>query len=224
MPFIGVFTLRGKTKHVFTCSIMHVISLGTLCHTSTALKDLQLKQYSCPFDWIFSCSIDVVAQIIQNNFVDFLDRSHYRHVAEKKCGHVLYHPCMFNHHNPLQNDEDYAYYQRCVQRFRAALCSGDTVTFVITLKSKETSVDDVLRLFHLLCERTHGRARLLALVCVNGLVSQTETLLDEDDVRMIRLHVTSDDAGVRWANPVDETAYRIAITDFKCCVQLSAPA
>jgi hypothetical protein len=193
---------------------MHVISLGTLCHTSTALKELDLKSYSCPFDWIFSRSLDVVAQIIQNDFIDFLDRSHYRHIAENKCGHALYHHSMFNHRNPLQNDEDYAYYERCVQRFRAVLCSGDAVDFVVTLKTEQTPTSDVLSLFHLLCERTHGRARLLVILCVSDTVSKIETLLDKDDVRIIRLHVTADDAGVRWANPVDEAAYRTAITDF----------
>ena len=101
-------------------NIYHVCSLGTLCHTSTLLKNNNLKKCSYPFDWIFS-NYNIVIDCLKTDFKIFLDKSYYIDISHNKCGHSYYGNQMFNHRNPLININDYEYYNRCVDRFNKLL-------------------------------------------------------------------------------------------------------
>ncbi|MGL4759107.1 MAG: DUF1796 family putative cysteine peptidase, partial [Patescibacteria group bacterium] len=91
----------------------HVISLGCACNTSLYLKELGLKTYSLPYDWIFS-NLDMIEHTIEDNFQSFLDRQLMFTRNPKQAGHQYYHDMLFNHRNPKDNQEDYDYYQRCI--------------------------------------------------------------------------------------------------------------
>ncbi|ABQ70344.1 hypothetical protein Swit_3999 [Rhizorhabdus wittichii RW1] len=112
-----------------------VLSIGAQCLTSTMLKAAGLKRYSAPFDWIFS-NLRMVSDCIEDDFAVFLDRRHLkpvpveqRHTADSCfADHDHYRRryglnTMFNHYDPV-SAEGYAYLERCVARFRAALASG----------------------------------------------------------------------------------------------------
>lgn len=101
----------------------YIVSIGTHCHTSSALKDAGLKRFSCPFDWIFA-SPTMVADCLDDDFADLLDSSMYtKHSLETPCkarkraGHAKYGNQTFNHHDPRM-EADYDYFCRCVYRFR----------------------------------------------------------------------------------------------------------
>ena len=84
---------------------------------------------SYPFDWIFS-NLNMVNDCIENDFVDFLDKKQYIDIgSNSKCGHIKYHAGLFNHKNPLKNNEDYFYYERCVNRFRQLIKSQESKFF-----------------------------------------------------------------------------------------------
>jgi hypothetical protein len=114
------------------------LSLGSLCHASMLLKNIGYKKRSYPFDWIFS-NPEMVIECLKDDFKTFLDKSYYIHRHSKQCGHSLYHPHMFNHRNPLKNEEDHLYHTRCVHRFREL--SSQRKCFVVMLVNLTTETD-----------------------------------------------------------------------------------
>ena len=123
-------------------AVRAVFSLGTHCLTSMVLKANGLKQSSGPFDWIFS-SIGAVAHCIEDDFTTFLDPAQHEAIPLEKrtvpdanlCDHRFYRDkhgvhTMFNHRD-ITRPADYAYYERCVARFRAALRSDDRTLLVM---------------------------------------------------------------------------------------------
>ena len=142
-------------------------SLGTLCHSANILKRIGWKHCSFPFDWIFS-SPDTIIHCLDTDFSTFLDRSFFVDEGDDdKCGHTFYYPCgktMFNHKNPLKNEEDYQYYFRCVNRFRALLQQPDHKVFTmmwINMSSENVSrekaniIEQVKRLRSALLRKTN---------------------------------------------------------------------
>ena len=111
--------------------INYTCSLGWLCHSCQILKRNMYKTCSYPFDWIFS-SIYVIIDCLEDNFNIFLDKSYYINISESQCGHSKYSYNMFNHHNPLTNQDHYNYYIRCVQRFKTLLKKPEHKLFLMT--------------------------------------------------------------------------------------------
>lgn len=112
-----------------------VLSIGSQCLTSTLLEVTGLKRNSGPFDWIFS-NLRMASDCIEDDFDTFLDRRYLKLLpAERRhdagmgfADHEYYRrrygiATMFNHHDPTTTD-GYAYFERCVGRFREALTSG----------------------------------------------------------------------------------------------------
>ncbi|MGD7037321.1 DUF1796 family putative cysteine peptidase [Methylotuvimicrobium buryatense] len=108
------------------------ISLGNFCHAAHALKLVEYRAFSGPFDWIFSTPV-VTTHILQDDFRLFLDPEHYEPVPIENritpeanlCEHRFYRErfglrFMFNHHSP-DVAKDFAYFERAVQRFRSAM-------------------------------------------------------------------------------------------------------
>lgn len=103
-----------------------IIPIGHFCHCSNHFKQNNLKLYSLPFDWI-RCDIPAIKHIIENDFKIFMDKNYY--IPKVKfwsdivpCLHTFYskkftETRLFNHHN-LCDDNDYQYFNRCIERFR----------------------------------------------------------------------------------------------------------
>lgn len=135
-------------------------SLGGLCHSAQLLKINGLKKASYPFDWIFS-NIKMVKHCIEDDFKTFLDKSQYSDyttnttLRENQCEHSIYgemvfkgeHKVIFNHHNPLSSETDYAYLERCVDRFRELLKSEEPKTFVMFeyVKNLKLTIQQLLK-------------------------------------------------------------------------------
>jgi hypothetical protein len=117
--------------------IKHTCSLGVLCHASQLLKRNNIKYESYPFDWIFS-NENMIIDCLNDNFEKFLNRDYYISVINNdtnqinfdKCGHSVYHPMLFNHHNP-KNIIDYNYFIRCVVRFNKMIKNDELKLFVM---------------------------------------------------------------------------------------------
>jgi Putative papain-like cysteine peptidase (DUF1796) len=122
-------------------SYNYVCSLGTLCQTGMLLKSLNLKLASYPFDWIFS-NPNMIIDCIENKFEKFLDKSHYLSIDAIKngrCTHLIYGKNMFNHHNPLINEDEYQYFIRCVKRFNELIEKKEKKLFIIIHVNQETT-------------------------------------------------------------------------------------
>lgn len=139
--------------------VKHVISLGCRCSQASVYRALGQRRYALPFDWIFT-SPQMVTHCLQDDFQSFLDRQQlYQNGSSfdaiglkpgsaprerRLIGHKLYSTLtagvgkgtIFNHRDPLHNDEDYLYTVRCVERFRLALASGERKLFVMFLSNQ----------------------------------------------------------------------------------------
>jgi len=120
-----------------------ILSLGTHCLTSQVLKTYGLKEFSGPFDWIFS-NMRMVAHCIEDDFNIFLDPRYHEFVPPEKrivpdanfCEHRFYRDdygvkTVFNHYD-ITDPEHHAYYTRCVDRFRRSL-RADHRTLLVML-------------------------------------------------------------------------------------------
>lgn len=109
------------------------ISIGQNCNTAWYLRQVGAKAASYPFDWIFS-SAEIAESCLRDSFSTFLNK---QYLLPKKdwcsAGHSLYHANMFHHRSPLQTEDDYDYYARCVNRFNHILSSGGRIIFVCTI-------------------------------------------------------------------------------------------
>lgn len=109
------------------------ISLGQNCNTSWYLKETGNKDLSYPFDWIFS-SQEIVTDSIKDGFQSFLNKDFIFSKNDTKAGHLKYHYNLFNHKNPILDNNNYLYYSRCVSRFLDVLNSSEkSVLFVCTV-------------------------------------------------------------------------------------------
>ena len=117
--------------------ITQVCSLGTLCHSAMILKRNALKKCSYPFDWTHS-NCDMILHCIEDEFKTFLDKSQYISQTQTSCMHKIYMPqvSMFQHHNPVTNGRNYAYFCRCVGRFRQLLKHREHKLFTMMYVNK----------------------------------------------------------------------------------------
>lgn len=132
-------------------AIQHFISLGTLCHPARMLQRIHVKNVSYPFDWMFTDE-NVVIDILNDDFNKFMDKSYYGDVknkfSERTCGHSLYHEDFFFHKNP-RNEDDYLYYQRCINRFKGMLRDPGEKLFIMMYSPGSTKHPmDVYKLFN----------------------------------------------------------------------------
>jgi hypothetical protein len=52
---------------------------------------------------------------------------------------------MFNHHNPLTNQNDYDYYKRCVNRFKSVLSKPDYKLFIVIFRNQDNKLNDTFK-------------------------------------------------------------------------------
>ena len=133
------------------------ISLGYRCSAAAILKRLQLKTESYPFDWLIS-RLSIIKDCITTQFKEFLNinnyerrysntykridttigfvcdehlmvNTYYQPVENRYPMNTYQYHLAMNHHNILLSG-DYAYYERCCQRFTQLLESPSPVVFV----------------------------------------------------------------------------------------------
>lgn len=124
----------------------YVFPLGLHCATANALKARNLRKFSLPFDYVFS-NVPTLCGNLENDFGDFLNAEHFLPLGKKRCGHRLFNPQFFNHHNPAQNPHDYAHYERCISRARKILADrGNRKLFVVIVGRPEINLATLQRM------------------------------------------------------------------------------
>lgn len=148
-----------------------VMSLGTTCLTARLLGEAGARLFASPLDWVFS-SPEVAADVIADGGESLLDRQAYIPLAPSSaaeggtCGHSRYSNMLgrdtfFNHHDPFNSDEDWAYFRRCCTRLRLVLASPCFAVFTIISIQRREPLDEasVQTLFDLLCAKRAAVAR-----------------------------------------------------------------
>ena len=60
----------------------NIISLGHFCSPAMEFERLGYRRYSFPFDWLITPSFNTVIDLIENNFIDFLNEEHMYQLKE----------------------------------------------------------------------------------------------------------------------------------------------
>lgn len=191
-----------RTRHK-----QHFVSLGTFCISAELLQRAELRSGAYPFDWMF-CSVRTLAQIIDDDFAEFLNLRHLVGISDepghRQCMHALYDGVnperpSFAHRNPIL-DDDRAYYLRAIDRFRHTCREG--ATFFLFEEFGEIESE-----FHNICtviDRNYPQCRLIAVRHITG--ERSLTLTNSRGSHQLWTYVTSRViGGVRLENPDDET-------------------
>lgn len=200
-------------------AIRYAVPLGCRCCTASFLEKFQIRKFAGPFDWMFSCP-RMVAHCLRDEFRSFLNPSLYvlkdyrfdsigpegQLLAKPRqrnlIGHQLYsdwmcgvgHGTLFNHRDPLHEEEDYKYMSRAVQRFQRILQSRDRKLFTILNFDSELWAEQyILDLFHALLTKTSN----FDLVAVNCWLNQGQVssaaplhMITYGDARLLQYHLS----------------------------------
>jgi hypothetical protein len=202
------------------------ISIGQNCNTSWYLKETNNKNASYPFDWIFS-SAEIVSHAIKDDFISFLDKESMYPINSSTAGHLVYHSRMFNHKNPLNTNEEYDYYKRCVDRFVSIINSGKPIVFVCTVinepdkrpswsngfdkqipKPTNQTIKSFLNLMDVL-QQINPCSKFLFINQSAGGEIKIECTLFKKDVMWIDFVSKGENTGVKYLNLLDDTIMKI---------------
>jgi len=198
-----------------TPEINYICSLGTLCHSAQITKNNKLRLCSYPFDWIFSNPNNVI-DCIEDDFKIFLDKSYYIDNNPNNCGklitgtagfgHRKYGAHMFNHHNPLTNQEHYNYYLRGVNRFRNLLKKPEHKLFM-TIYHNMQHIDENLKQnileFNNKLENYTSNYTLLIIFNLVNKPNNYHNFTKIDNIDFLELHTISASGGVDFYNNID---------------------
>jgi hypothetical protein len=212
-------------------SFNYVVSLGCACNTSLYLKELGLKLFSLPYDWIFS-NLNMIQHTIEDDFQSFLNLELINSKKSKQAGHNYYHQRLFNHHNPKDNQNDYKYYQRCITRFKAILDSSESKLFIHTVyqepekfhrhflefnsdfKKTTFEVEDAIKFNSFLSKLTDNYTFLIIIQNPNQLESKVRKIFDESNLMVYVVDCLGVSSGQLLTNSIDNLSYQKIITQF----------
>ncbi len=191
--------------YIIIMEIKYACSLGSLCHSSQLLKNNNLKKCSYPFDWIFSTYNNVI-HCIEDNFNIFLDKSYYVSISKTVCGHSYYDKQMFNHHNPLINENDFNYYVRCVNRFKQLLQCDEHKLFVMIFVNMDNveynQNNDIIKFNNTFSKYTKNYT-LLVIYHIKNKEINHHTITHVGNIDFLELHTLSNSNGVNFTNNKD---------------------
>lgn len=186
----------------------HVCSLGLICHTSNFLKENNLKVCSYPFDWIYS-QPDMIIHCIEDEFKMFLDKSYYIDVTPKSAGHSYYNKYLFAHRNPLNNQDDYDYYIRCVNRFKNLIKSKESKLFIMMFPNMtaEKIINENVRTniinFNTKLSKYTTNYKLLIILHLKNQKKNDYNFSYQDNIHFLEVYTLSESNGVTFNNAND---------------------
>lgn len=186
-------------------TINYTCSLGTLCQSSQILKKNMYKTCSYPFDWIFSSSY-IIIDCLEDNFNTFLDKSYYINISELQCGHSKYSYNMFNHHNPLINEDHYNYFIRCVNRFKTLLQKPEHKLFLMTFVNldiiDENTKNEIIDFNNKFSKYTSNYT-LLIIFHIRNKQENHHIFTYNDNIHFLELNTLSESSGLHFWNEND---------------------
>ena len=203
--------LNGKT----------IISLGTHCAPSMLLKKNHLKQFSGPFDWIFS-NLAMVRHCLEDGFATYLNPEfHERELRLNLTGeleatsHHLYYettlstPAPVFNHRDITDPKHQTYYQRCADLFMSMVRSGDEAYLLHCAYAGVYSLDDYIEEFRttarLLNELAPGTSLVMFYLSLKGGIIPEVAVLDElGPHRLFRMDTVSVLGALHFHELIDE--------------------
>jgi hypothetical protein len=191
--------------------IKYICSLGFNCHTAHFMKAHNIKAASYPFDWIIS-NLTVVKKSIEDDFAEFLNKQSYVKLnLPTGCGHINYCDNMFFHHNPLENEKDYLYFNRCVERFRNLLKNPELKLFIISMSNDGLgvghSLSDEIRTnfidFDNFLENYTENYKILVIINYPDKKINTHKVTNINNLIFLEIDTLSSSNGITYQNNID---------------------
>jgi hypothetical protein len=122
---------------------------------------------------------------------------------------------MFNHHNPLNNENDYHYYYRCVNRFKRLLQYEEHKLFTIIFvnidnvdEKHKTNIIDFNNKF----SKYAKNYTLLAIYNITNKQNNYHKFTHIDNIDFLELHTLSNSTGLKFTNNNDNEYLNNIIT------------
>jgi Putative papain-like cysteine peptidase (DUF1796)/Domain of unknown function (DUF4214) len=225
----GISTLLGAEPIDF-------VSLGSHCLVSYTLKEMGLKRYSCPFDWIFSRP-SMIEHCLKDSFALLADRSQYKPVIDEtgneqagRCHHAFYKASfgvdrVFNQRD-MRIEENYQYLLRCIRRFTQLLKSVDRKIFVLLCPSSRITEEHFLSLHETLTTSTSNFS--IFAVILNKPAKDIrgfglEYIKRIDSSCLAAMHPISKAGSFTFEDPFDDFMLRRAIVTFAASTEKPLP-
>ncbi|MGC5780146.1 DUF1796 family putative cysteine peptidase [Methylobacterium sp. NFXW15] len=197
----------------------NVISLGCNCQMAHVLKTLDLRTWSGPFDWIFTMP-GMVRDCLEDDFATLTDRSQLESipVPERrgadiwKGRHRLYRErhgleCVFNHHDPAADQDDYAFLTEGVRRLRRALDTPGTrnrLWMMTHLYTPRPVVEEIDALLGRRASTNH--LTFVQIMPGRERVEVSEATDISTSLRWLTIDSPTEPVGLRLADPADDAA------------------
>lgn len=150
------------------------IPFGTCCLPAETFKNLRLRKFALPLDWLFTTN-SMLSHCMEDNFETLLDRENYIFVPPHErpwgenysfCHHKFYRDShganfVFNHFNPIET-EIYSKMKRRVERMNAVLNSKEWKSF-FNFSHNSCNKND----FRSLYDSINGRTKNFSLVNIS---------------------------------------------------------
>ncbi|WP_144764399.1 DUF1796 family putative cysteine peptidase [Methylobacterium dankookense] len=209
----------GRRRDTREPGAFNHISLGSNCQMAHALKTLDLRTWSAPFDWLFTLP-EMVSDCLADDFAALTDRGQLESIPEaERLGpgitrgrHRLYRArygleCVFNHHDPAASDADYAFLAEGVRRLRQALSAEGTRNrfwlmshLHIVPETVEAICDGLAR------QPSRNHLTVLQLLPGHPALRLVETDEPRPDLRRLTVACASAPVGLRLADPAEDAA------------------
>jgi hypothetical protein len=173
-----------------------------------------MRNCAYPFDWTLS-SPQMIIDCLRDDFRTFLDPT--QHVTVEpgiSSNHLVYGSMVwgknfdgiFNQHLTFAHKDvtiadHYAYYQRCVERFRNLLASPEPKLFIVIAQDMEYNSKEIRELRDILRQRTRN-SHLLCISLFNENESRY-TFDQEDGIKYLKIYTYSRSDGRGFAKAHD---------------------
>ena len=185
--------------------INYACSLGPNCHSTQILKIANFRKFASPFDWIYS-NCNLIIHCLKEDFKTFLDKSYYKGITHKQCGHSYYHKQLFEHHNPLENEKDYNYFVNGANNFKDLIRREEhklfTMIFTNMNEIDEDIKENVIK-FNGEFSKYAINYTLLIILNVANKQSNYHNFTYNENVHFLELHTLSDSCGFEFKNDED---------------------
>lgn len=201
-----------------------VIPFGSCCSSAYHLKQMGLKLFSLPFDWIFTNS-KLILDILNNNFADFTNVNLINNIE-----HKLYHKRFFLH-KPYSDNQNY--YKRCINRFNNILISPLNKLFIHTIFSNfdnhksfnnfvspynnyiNEDLNDFKKLIDVLSKKTTNFILLVIIQIPFSKTPSIELIQNDKNLFVYNLNLKGNTSGNNFDYDIDTLNYKSIVNKFK---------
>lgn len=181
-----------------------------------------MRTCSYPFDWTLS-SPAMVADCLRDDFKRFLDPAEHVSNGRGSSNHRTYGTMGFGNnfqgfitqnstftHKDITQHDDYAYYTRCVDRFRVLLASPEPKRFILCTQDTDFIREEIMTLRTLLSERTTN----FDILCITLKNDYSSHYTEEkaDDITYVTIYTYSRSDGRGYAMDPDNHYFHKVLT------------